>query len=142
MSVLHIVLPVATMLLLAASSSQASAVYKWTDDKGVVQYTDAPPEGRKFERLDVRGASTQSAPTEENLPDVAGTEEEPNPAQQRLAAMKINCQHARDNLATLEKYQVVTSDRDGDGKQETLDAAGREDAIARSRELIRQNCVE
>jgi hypothetical protein len=82
MSVLHIVLPVATMLLLAASSSQASAVYKWTDDKGVVQYTDAPPEGRKFERLDVRGASTQSAPTEENLPDVAGTEEEPNPAQQ------------------------------------------------------------
>lgn len=141
MSVLRIVLPVATMLLLAASSSQAATVYKWTDQQGVVQYTDAPPEGKAFERMEIGGSGTARA-AEEPPADASAPAAEPTPAQRRLDMMKSNCATARANLETLRTGQEVTADSDGDGTPEPLDEAGRAKAQAAAEEAVRQNCVE
>jgi hypothetical protein len=52
-----------------APRSEASDVYKWTDEKGVAHYADAPPEGRKYERVNVSsGATTTSAAEEDAAP--------------------------------------------------------------------------
>jgi hypothetical protein len=151
MSLPRVLLAVAVGFLLV-SGAEASTVYKWTDDKGVVQYTDSPPEGRQFVRMQIGGAGARSD-------DAAGDEGEgaepaegeaaegepaegPSPAEQRLQTMKANCATARDNLRTLERFEVVTIDVDGDGKAETLDAAGREKAIADNKELVRQFCLD
>ena len=126
--------------LAAVAAVQASSVYKWTDDKGVVQYTDAPPEGRTFERLDV-GRSGARAEVQSDEVDTE-SEAEPTPARRRMDAMRANCDAARLNLETLRNAATVTIDQDGDGIVETLDQAGREAAIARTEETVRQNCVE
>jgi hypothetical protein len=46
-------------LALTASLAHAELVYKWTDDKGRVHYSDMPPEGRpsKAVEIDVREPS-------------------------------------------------------------------------------------
>jgi hypothetical protein len=133
--------------LLVAATVQASAVYKWTDDKGVVQYTDAPPEGRKFERLDVResGKASAAVASEDESTEASAAAADasaPTPAQRRLDVMKANCQTARDNLATLQTGQAVNADLDGDGSPEELDAAGRAKATKAALEQMNQNCVE
>jgi hypothetical protein len=50
--------PILALLALSLASSMAHAelVYKWTDDKGRVHYSDAPPAGRpsKAVEIDVR----------------------------------------------------------------------------------------
>ena len=128
-----------------AVSAQATAVYKWTDDKGVVQYTDAPPEGRKFEKMEVGGSgkarAAEEAAATETSSDAAAPAEA-TPAQRRLDVMKANCQTARTNLETLRSGEEVTADMDGDGNPETLDAEGRNKASAAAEETVRQNCVE
>jgi hypothetical protein len=127
--------------LLVAAAAEASAVYKWTDDKGVVQYTDAPPEGRKFEKLDVGGAGSR-AERDRPAPTPAPDDSAPSPAQQRLATMRANCEAARKNLQTMEQFEVVTADTDNDGVAETLDAETRQRAIDQNRELVRQYCLD
>lgn len=128
--------------------AQAATVYKWTDDKGVVQYTDAPPEGRKFQRLNVGGSGSRTdirpAPEPENGATTGESAEAapPSSAQSRLDAMKANCEMARKNLATLQNYRVINADVDGDGTAETLDAEGRQQAIEQSLELMRESCLD
>jgi len=34
-----------------AEAEQASALYRWRDANGVLQVTDQPPKGRKYERI-------------------------------------------------------------------------------------------
>ncbi|HDZ8829640.1 TPA: DUF4124 domain-containing protein [Aeromonas dhakensis] len=45
-----------SLLLLATSAAQAAKVYSWTDNQGVVHYTDAPPPGQKTKEVDLRVA--------------------------------------------------------------------------------------
>ena len=36
----------------AAQAERADSLYRWRDDAGVLQITDHPPKGRRYERLD------------------------------------------------------------------------------------------
>lgn len=45
-----------SLLLLATSAAQAAKVYSWTDNQGIVHYTDAPPPGQKAKEVDLRVA--------------------------------------------------------------------------------------
>ncbi|WP_440892589.1 DUF4124 domain-containing protein [Aeromonas dhakensis] len=45
-----------SLLLLVTSAAQAAKVYSWTDNQGVVHYTDAPPPGQKAKEVDLRVA--------------------------------------------------------------------------------------
>jgi Domain of unknown function (DUF4124) len=44
------------LCVLAAGSATAQSVYKWTDDKGVVNYTTTPPDKRKAKTIDAAPA--------------------------------------------------------------------------------------
>ncbi len=129
-----------------APRSEASDVYKWTDEKGVVHYADAPPEGRKYERVNVSsGATTTSAAEEEAAPaEAAATDQEsPEGAMARYTAARAqNCMIARDNLAAFEQFENVQKDIDGDGTPEVLTPEQRETEIARNRDLVARSCTE
>jgi hypothetical protein len=45
-------LPLVVAAALAAAPAVHGQVYKWTDDKGVVNYSSTPPENRKSQKLD------------------------------------------------------------------------------------------
>lgn len=93
----------------------AAEMYKWTDEKGRVHYSDKPPpEGTKAEERDLP-ETADSAPTQ--LPERA-----PPPSAECLAA--------RQSLSQLQQNSNVAMDLDGDGKPETLDEAARQAQIA------------
>ena len=37
----------------SAAKAPGRVLYRWRDDAGVVQVTDAPPDGRKYETVDI-----------------------------------------------------------------------------------------
>jgi len=38
----------------ASQKAAGPALYRWRDDRGVLQLTDTPPKGRKFEKVTLR----------------------------------------------------------------------------------------
>ncbi|MCE7893648.1 MAG: DUF4124 domain-containing protein, partial [Sorangiineae bacterium PRO1] len=68
----RLLLPIVLMLALPAFAGQ---VYKWTDAKGTVHYSDAPPpQGAHYSRVRVEGAGV-GAPAD----TAAGTAQAPAP---------------------------------------------------------------
>lgn len=126
-----------------APSSEASDVYKWTDANGVVHYADAPPEGQKYERVNVSsGATTTSAPEEPAAAAPATPETTEEAIARNTSVRAENCKLARNNLAILERSSGVKKDLDGDGTAETLTAEQREAEIQQNRELVGLSCSE
>jgi hypothetical protein len=121
----------------AASLAAAADVYKWTDDKGVVHYGDAPPEGFASTRIEVREAP---APTPVAEPSTAPGAAEA--AKTAAATNTSNCDLARRNLEVFGSAAAVTMDRDGDGKPEPLDETQRTEELTRNQELVRIYCKE
>lgn len=142
MSLPRLLLAAAVGFLLV-SGAEASAVYKWTDDKGVVQYTDSPPEGRAFVRLDIGGGVSRSSGSSDSEQEgvAEGEEAGPSKAQMRITNMRASCADARKNLSVLEANTRVSLDKDGDGKEELLSDAERVQFIAINRDLVERNCL-
>lgn len=127
---------IAILGLVAASAAQAAGeVYKWTDDKGVVHYTDAPPEGRDFEK------KKAVAPPPATAPEAAADEAKAaaGPAAPQGTA-KANCEAARRNVENMERFAEISMDRDGDGTPEKLTAEQREEELKRHRALADLYC--
>ena len=130
-------LAIAILGLVAASAVQAAAVYKWKDDKGVVHYTDAPPEGRDFERMKSAAPDPAAAavPADDAAPE-AGAEADPAAAPEpRQGSPEANCASARRNIEAMERFEVISMDRDGDGEPEKLTAEQKEEELQRARSL-------
>ena len=137
-----------TLIVLAAclahpASSNAAEIYKWVDAKGVAHYTQTPPEGQKYERMNVGTGTTRAADpapvAEPPKPEPGSTEEA---IAKYTAARAQNCKIARDNLALFESSPDVQKDVDGDGKPEVLNAEQREAEIQRNRDLVGRSCTE
>lgn len=126
---------IALLGLVAASAAQAGEVYKWTDDKGVVHYTDAPPEGRDFEKKKTAAPPPATAPQAEA--DAAEPAAAPAPAQ---GSAQANCEAARRNVENMERFSEISMDRDGDGTAEKLTAEQREEELRRHRALVDVYC--
>lgn len=130
------------ILVVAAAFSfnvqAADEVYKWTDEKGVVQYSDSAPEGRLFEKINVgrSGSRAQELAAAPEAETVA-----PEPAAPKPPAQS-NCDQARKRLDAFEKSAVVTMDRDGDGTPELLDKTQHATELARSKEMVTLFCTE
>ena len=90
------------LLLLTSATAVAGPLYKWKDANGVTQYSERPPEGRKYE---TRRITSNGDPVVEAAP----TETEQSP----------QCTSARDNLKLLSGNGPVMQDTDGDGKPDT-----------------------
>lgn len=102
----------------------ATEIYKWTDDKGKVHYSDRPPpKGHAFERREV-------AP----VPDSAADEA---PA----APQSPECALATKNLGILESNPVVLMDTNGDGEPERLEGDSLMERIALTRQQVQRLCA-
>ncbi len=124
---------------------EATELYRWTDEKGVVHYSDKKPEGiaaerRKIEEPSRSGAesaegaeSTESGEAEDATEEDDGIGPDPNSPE---------CLTARSNLEALQAEADVAMDVDGDGEAEVLDAEARQRAIEQHQALVRQNCGE
>lgn len=122
-----------TILLLCLASLPlavgAAELYKWTDEKGRVHYSDKPPpEGVKAEsRTLPEEADSDPAAS----PRPAGPTPPPSP----------QCVQARESLAILEQNSKVEADVDGDGTPEPLDEATRQAQIVATRKAAERLCA-
>lgn len=74
----------ATFLALSSDSARAD-IYKWVDEKGVVNYGAEPPAGRKVQKLDTRAPAVSIVATD---PGDAGTLLRDQSLRQRVARLE------------------------------------------------------
>lgn len=131
--------------LALAASAHAADVYKWTDDKGVVHYADAPPDGQKYERVRVSSGTTSTAadPAPQAAPAAAATPAAGS-AEEQIAKYNEtrakNCQIARDNLTLIQNSPDVQKDFDGDGTPEPMTPEQRASEIKANQDAIARSC--
>lgn len=138
MSCLHRVLPLLPVLgaLAFAGPVSAQPAYKWTDENGVVHYSDQPPpDNAKAERVDLRAGGPRAERPEEDV--------EAAPTEGARSAQSVNaCEAARRNITVLEENSRVQMDLDGDGTPEELTPEQREQELERARGLAALLCPE
>ena len=104
----------------------ASAVYQWTDARGVTHYSQTPPPGGRYTQRVITSAGTPAASTAETAD----------------AAENPNCVAARANIAALEGTDDVSQDTDGDGKPDAvLDAGQRAAQLELARAAAKAYCT-
>jgi hypothetical protein len=113
-----------------AAPVAAQQLYRWTDDRGVVHYTDRPPpEGQQFETRSIVREPEAAPPAEAApMPEANDTE--------------MRCIQLRANLRVLASDGEVSMDLDGDGVPERLDADARARELERTREQLREQCAD
>lgn len=120
------------LALFASTSVIAQAVYKWTDEKGVVHYSDQPPpDSQASERININALGRRTSAQEETAASAGDAAERPDSAA---------CTTARQNLVVFENNDVIRMDLDGDGTAEELTAEQRDQELSRTRELIALLC--
>jgi ketosteroid isomerase-like protein len=96
--------PVTGLLLLSSLGVCAADLYRWTDSRGVVHYTDKPPHGVNAEKLSVNNTPTLANPRSDTTEDTTETAD-PD---------AVRCQAERDRLAILQKNsRIQMENRDG-----------------------------
>jgi hypothetical protein len=141
----------------AAAQEEGRQMYRWTDENGVVHFTDQRPPGQAVTVIDIPASSSQPA---SNLPQGEGpavdspdNAEQLSPADQRreematrreviLAAREKNakaCADARAELDRLEPNRRVffTNEK---GEVERMDDVVRTDKVAEAKAYIEENC--
>ena len=131
-------------LIFLASVAQAGDLYKWTDDLGVIHYSDIPPPSAiKTQRVHVNsGVTSDNAAPGAVKPEKdakADTKAEPAkppvPMEQTREYRARVCDQSKANLELLQsKFQVA----DSQGKP--LDEQGRAAFIAQSQRAVQTNC--
>lgn len=145
----------APFIVLALFSSSACAeLNKWTDEKGVVHYSDTRPSGvqtdsvRNFSGKEADAAATTTAPKtwaereaelkKSRLQKQEADEKQANTRDAQEERLR-NCASAQENLRTLESgTRIVTYD--ANGEKVYLDDATRELRTRAAREAVQANC--
>ena len=141
---------VVALLGAAASAGVAVAaeVYQWTDENGVVHFSDQKPAGQDAE---VRNLPEQAPPAGPN--PYADDPSEPSAAQQRreqieqkgresqaqAAEMAQNCSTWQAEVERLEPSRRVFHTNE-QGETERMDDVARADRVAELKSLIARNC--
>ncbi len=144
------VAPGAVAVLLTMASVEA-AIYKWTDEKGRVQYSQNPPPGVEATEFKPTAPPLGAGKLDEALQKRLKGFEERREARKRFkaqqaeqqAAEKIraeNCQRARVNLATLQSYGWVSL-KEGDHYR-ALTEEERQAKIVEAQGHIEEFCKE
>ncbi len=141
-----------TSLLLASLSVQAGDVYRWVDEQGNVHYSETPPPGQQAEQTGVRtrttgtGISPQTVdeaaperPDDDAESDEATAEGAPEQDPEVLAEIRRqNCERAREGMETLDSYNRVRVEEDGE--QRFLTPEEMEEQRERLQGIIDENC--
>jgi len=145
---------VAAGLGFAGACFAANTVFQWTDDNGVVQYTDQPPTDRTYKTIKSTSAPPSAARAQEALAEQrkqqaeAATEAEGKMAFQEeqrkrdeLAQQvrEENCTSGQSNLKTLTEHSRIRV-MGTDGEVRYLTEEERQDEIRKAQEMIDTNC--
>ena len=135
---------IATALLLAAPLVAAQA-YKWTDAKGTVHYSDAPPpQGTKYSKVTTSGAVEPLASPEPAVPSSNASQTAAKPAQSSLPVQDTPenraklCDSLKHNIDTLKGSGPVVMQQDGQDK--LIDADQRQQQTTTAEAQYRQFC--
>ena len=131
-----------TMLISAGSVlAQSQPVYKWTDENGVVHFSEAPPssDSSAVERMEM--TRTPDPITEAS--DVDGVEGVDSTARDEAIAVNIaeECTKARRNLQVLNTYNNI-NDFDEQGNATQLTEAQKQARLQSTQTYIEQYCQE
>lgn len=137
-------LALAAALLLVAPLAAAQQIYKWTDAKGTVHYSQsAPPAGTRFQQVKLAGGveSTDAPvaqPADDDTPAPAG-----NPAPTAMADTPANraklCATLKSNLATLQGGGPVVMQENG--KPAVLDDTQRKQQVDAANTQYQRYCT-
>jgi len=135
---------IASALLLAAPLVLAQA-YKWTDAKGTVHYSDAPPpQGTKFNKVTTSGSvqpPAEPAPQAAATPAPKSNNEAPKPSLPMMDTPENRtklCASLKSNLETLKGSGPVTMEQGGE--QKLLNADQRQQQQATTEAQMKQYC--
>lgn len=131
-------------LLLVAPLAAAQQIYKWTDAKGTVHYSQsAPPEGTRFQQVKLAGGveSADASAAQPNTESASAPADAPAPAAP-VADTPANrarlCATLKANLATLQGSGPVVMQQGG--KPSVLSDAQRQQQVATANAQYRQYC--
>ena len=132
-------------LIFLAGAAQAGDLYKWTDDLGVIHYSDIPPPSAiKTQRVHVNsGVTSDNATAGVVKPEKdAKADTKPEPAKPQAQPLEQTaeyrarvCDQSKANLELLESKFAVA---DAQGKP--LDEQGRASFTAQSKRAVETNC--
>ena len=132
-------------LLLVAPLAVAQQIYKWTDAKGTVHYSQsAPPEGTRFQQVKLSGGVESPANTPAAQPGAETTPAPANaPAPAPVADTPDNraklCATLKSNLATLQGSGPVVMQQGG--KPVVLGDAQRKQQLDTANAQYQQYCA-
>ncbi|PCJ46677.1 MAG: hypothetical protein COA74_13085 [Gammaproteobacteria bacterium] len=107
-----------SVCLSAFSANTISKVtYKWTDDKGIVQYTERPPKNHGYEKITISASGSEEIT---NVTQEEATEKETtnnSTADDYAKANLRNCEIAKRNLNVLTNLaRIRVSDEKGENR--------------------------
>lgn len=132
-------------LLLLAPLAVAQQIYKWTDAKGTVHYSQsAPPEGTRFQQVKLTGGVESPANTPAAQPSAEAASTPTNtPAPAPVADTPDNraklCATLKSNLATLQGSGPVVMQENG--KPAVLNDAQRKQQVESANAQYQQYCA-
>jgi hypothetical protein len=144
-------LTVVLCLSVAGSAfAQSRQMYSWTDENGVVHFTDNRPEGQEVTVHDIPDSESQA---DTDLQEQLETDDEISPGQQRREEMTqrrqeaqaeadenaVECSAARALVERLEPHRRVML-VDEEGETVRMDDVERADRVAESKAFIEENC--
>ncbi|ARN72818.1 DUF4124 domain-containing protein [Oceanicoccus sagamiensis] len=130
--------------LISATMLQAeqNGIYRWTDDQGVVQYSDRPPEGVEavFIKTSTGKRSTPSAAKTAQSDDDADEGSESSSQTMEVMPEKDPklCEQAKRNLKALESARIRITEPDGSKRILTEDE--KEGQRANANKFIKVHC--
>jgi len=138
---------VITLLLVGAAHAE---VYKWTDDRGKVHYSDQPVENSQQLQVNESRSPAPAVSSEQREErrrkllqaleeDRANREQQKEKQKQVAARRQRQCVLAKDRLKNYEGANTLY-DLDSKGNRVTLSDAQRKKAIDQLRSQIEQNC--
>lgn len=131
---------------LLSSLATAEQMYRWVDDQGVPQFGQQPPEGRSYQRVDIKSSPPPGGALRapEPLParDSDAEEEQPRSAIQAKAneAKRLQqCNQLQTNLRTLETNPRLSRTNDA-GEMERIGEEERQALMDKAKKDLESYC--
>ncbi|MFT5521314.1 MAG: hypothetical protein ACI9IA_001915 [Enterobacterales bacterium] len=97
-----------------SANTISKVTYKWTDEKGIVQYTERPPKSHGYEKITITASGGKEITTVTQEDVEKKSTEETNPLDEYAKANQRNCEMAKANLKILTNLsRIQVSDEKG-----------------------------
>jgi hypothetical protein len=141
---------VVLILVFAGTLAEAQKMYKWTDENGVVHFSETPPPGQEVESSNIPAGAEKLGQDPTTLSPVADTQgmaqqrrdeiaQKRELAQAENSAREAQCAAKRAEVARLEPHRRVFY-TDENGETVRMDDQVRVDRVAAAKQFIRENC--